>query len=103
MQKIVKPIVFNLDNPHDKALYDYCMSQATSKSTIGKETTNFSGWAKKALTSYMDMKVYNYGVHPSHKQTDHLSTAPDHISSSHPINITNQSNSHEQLDMDDFL
>lgn len=103
MQKIVKPIVFNLDNPHDKALYDFCMSQATSKSTTGKETTNFSGWVKKALTSYMDMKIYNYGAHPSHQQSDPLSTTPDHNSSSPPINIVNQPNSHEQLDMDDFL
>lgn len=37
-------IVFNLDNPHQKELFDWCMAQST----------NFSGFARSVLFAYKE-------------------------------------------------
>lgn len=40
------PIVFNMENPHQRELYEWCMEQ----------TTNFSGWGKDVLFTYKETK-----------------------------------------------
>jgi hypothetical protein len=37
-------IVFNLDNPHQRELFEWCMSQST----------NFSGFARSVLFAYKE-------------------------------------------------
>jgi hypothetical protein len=37
-------IVFNLDNPHQKELYEWCMNQST----------NFSGFARSIIFAYKE-------------------------------------------------
>lgn len=47
-----QPISFNLECPHQKALYDWCKS----------ESANFSGFVKTILYFHMQSKDNNFSV-----------------------------------------
>lgn len=57
------PIVFNMENPHQKDLYDWCQGQ----------TTNFSGFVREILFAYRSAGAPPKG--PTQEKQEQPSTA----------------------------
>lgn len=53
-----KGVVFNLDNPDEKELYDFC----------SEKTNNFSGFVKKIIFLYKEGKITHVNSQSSSKE-----------------------------------